>query len=295
MWCRLATNDTAKALLRNHTPFTSIEDLRDHFDVVIGTVGDIASPASRAEAAATSNLSRAPRSWARYPWELSEELFAGGVLSPPSSKPWLPGAGSQGREGAEARKVVVVFGREASGLTNSEMLACDYLVTIPTPPPAHNQPGAASNAASKPAVTPSLNLSHAVAVCMYELLRPRTVLELERRVLAPTSIPDTLAGATPEASAPTHSAVDPAISPSEQAALQRQMRKLTELAHVRARGKQGDKTQKSIKQLDSGGTTRQLATVQALLTRARLSTSEHKALMGFVGSAIHALNKEGGN
>lgn len=48
--------------------------------------------------------------------------------------------------------VGVVFGRESSGLTNEEILACDFVVSIP---------------ASKK--YPVLNLSHSVAVVLYEL------------------------------------------------------------------------------------------------------------------------------
>ncbi len=46
----------------------------------------------------------------------------------------------------------IVFGREGTGLTNEEILACDFVVTIP---------------ASKK--YPVMNLSHAVAVVLYEL------------------------------------------------------------------------------------------------------------------------------
>ena len=49
-------------------------------------------------------------------------------------------------------KVGIVFGRESSGLTNIEMEQCDIFVSIPT---------------SKK--YPTMNLSHAVAVLLYEL------------------------------------------------------------------------------------------------------------------------------
>jgi tRNA/rRNA methyltransferase len=53
-----------------------------------------------------------------------------------------------------AGPVALVFGPEPSGLTNAEIARCDHLLTIP-----------ADDA------YPALNLSHAVAVCLYELRR----------------------------------------------------------------------------------------------------------------------------
>jgi tRNA/rRNA methyltransferase len=50
--------------------------------------------------------------------------------------------------------VALVFGPEPSGLTNNEVSRCDQLMTIPTS-----------------SVYPVLNLSHAVAICVYELYR----------------------------------------------------------------------------------------------------------------------------
>lgn len=49
-------------------------------------------------------------------------------------------------------KTVMVFGREESGLNNREIIECDFIVTIPS---------------SKS--YPALNLSHAVAITLYEL------------------------------------------------------------------------------------------------------------------------------
>ena len=49
-------------------------------------------------------------------------------------------------------RVALVFGRESSGLTNEEILVCDLAFQIPT-----------SNA------YPSMNLSHAIAVTLYDL------------------------------------------------------------------------------------------------------------------------------
>ena len=50
--------------------------------------------------------------------------------------------------------VALVFGPEPTGLTNTEVSRCHYLITIPTDP-----------------VYPALNLAQAVAICLYELRR----------------------------------------------------------------------------------------------------------------------------
>jgi len=56
--------------------------------------------------------------------------------------------------GVKRRRVALVFGRESEGLHNDEIALCDFMVTIPS---------------SKKYA--SLNLSHAVAVMLYELRR----------------------------------------------------------------------------------------------------------------------------
>ena len=52
----------------------------------------------------------------------------------------------------DGSNVALVFGRERTGLSNEELELCDVVVTIPTSPE-----------------YPSLNLSHAVAIVLYEL------------------------------------------------------------------------------------------------------------------------------
>jgi len=52
----------------------------------------------------------------------------------------------------ENKKVGIVFGRETNGLHNDEILACDFTVSIPAPKD-----------------NPTLNLSHAATILMYEL------------------------------------------------------------------------------------------------------------------------------
>jgi TrmH family RNA methyltransferase len=51
-------------------------------------------------------------------------------------------------------KFALVFGRESDGLTNDEILKCDFSVTIPSNPK-----------------YPTLNLSHAVLIMLYEIFK----------------------------------------------------------------------------------------------------------------------------
>jgi TrmH family RNA methyltransferase len=51
-------------------------------------------------------------------------------------------------------KIAVIFGREASGLTNKEILMCDFVVAVPT---------------SKK--YPTLNIGHAASIIFYELFK----------------------------------------------------------------------------------------------------------------------------
>ena len=60
----------------------------------------------------------------------------------------------------------LVFGPEPSGLTNEEIVLCHWLIHIPTNPE-----------------YPALNLSHAVAICLYELARTRS------QPVSPSAIP----------------------------------------------------------------------------------------------------------
>lgn len=56
------------------------------------------------------------------------------------------------RELERVEGMALVFGRESSGLTNGELAVCDAVVNIPTSPE-----------------YPTLNISHAVAVALYQL------------------------------------------------------------------------------------------------------------------------------
>ena len=66
-------------------------------------------------------------------------------------------------------KIGVVFGREGPGLTNEEVLACDFVCTIPS---------------SKK--YPTLNLSHAVALVCYELSKSLPAKKVSEHILFAT-------------------------------------------------------------------------------------------------------------
>ncbi len=62
-------------------------------------------------------------------------------------------------------EIAVLFGRESSGLSNEEILMCDFIVTIPT---------------SKK--YPVMNLSHAVAIVLYEIFRKSPSKKLDSHI-----------------------------------------------------------------------------------------------------------------
>lgn len=89
-------------------------------------------------------------------------------------------------------KIAILFGNEERGLKNEDLLRCDMIITIPTS-----------------SEYPSLSLSHAVAICAYELaLSLRTFRELpfrpsthlERKILVENlhKILDIIAESMPE-------------------------------------------------------------------------------------------------
>jgi tRNA/rRNA methyltransferase len=69
--------------------------------------------------------------------------------------------------------VALVFGPESSGLNNTEVTRCHYLIHVPTDP-----------------TCPALNLAQAVAICVYELRR-----HWLRQTAAPTLLPPVAAPA----------------------------------------------------------------------------------------------------
>jgi len=66
-------------------------------------------------------------------------------------------------------KVGLVFGRESSGLTNKEILMCDFVVNIP---------------ASKD--YPTMNLSHAASIIFYELFKKSGKRKLDEEITPAT-------------------------------------------------------------------------------------------------------------
>ncbi len=76
-------------------------------------------------------------------------------------------AGARVREhlaGRETHRVALLFGSEKTGLSNAELSYCHGLVTIPMEQYAEVR-------------HPSMNLGQAAAVCLYELVRERTLAE----------------------------------------------------------------------------------------------------------------------
>ena len=86
----------SKAYLTKAKILTSLEEVREEYDFLIGT---------SAKAGSSYNVLRQPIS----PWHLSKNINL-----------------NKGKFG-------IVFGREDKGLTNEELRMCDFLVTIPVP------------------------------------------------------------------------------------------------------------------------------------------------------------------
>ena len=76
---------------------------------------------------------------------------------------WLPELATYMKEYRD-KKVVLVFGREKHGLTNEEIQSCDLVCTIPSSER-----------------FPSLNLSHAVLVVLYEIYKVWETEDIEAR------------------------------------------------------------------------------------------------------------------
>ena len=82
----------------------------------------------------------------------------------------LPQAATMIRRRLVAGPVALLFGSEKVGLSNSDFSHCDWLIRIPTR-----------------AEHGSMNLGQAVAVCLYELVRPSTAVAGPREP-GPTSV-----------------------------------------------------------------------------------------------------------
>lgn len=113
--------------LENAKVFKSINEVREKFNILIGT---------SAKAGQKYSVRRQPV----YPWDLKElKKISDGEIG-------------------------IVFGREDRGLSNEELLICDFLIHIPVP-----------------GEHKVLNLSHAVSIVLYELWK--NVSEIEEKIL----------------------------------------------------------------------------------------------------------------
>ena len=75
--------------------------------------------------------------------------------------PMTPSQLAQKLKGIKNKKIALVLGRESQGLRNNEVKLCDFMVTIPT---SRNYK--------------SLNLSHALAVLLYEIYKEKNTKEM---------------------------------------------------------------------------------------------------------------------
>ena len=82
----------------------------------------------------------------------------------------LPEGGPIIRRRLATAAVALLFGSEKTGLSNSDLSHCDWLMRIPTR-----------------AEHGSMNLGQAVAVCLYELAREGTTCAAQQKETAPTS------------------------------------------------------------------------------------------------------------
>lgn len=154
----MATSAESRAVLDSHSVFSNLTDLRGEFDFIIGTSG---SPPQL-------DRTQKARSWS-YP-------NASDLVTTPNLLRELVRM-SEGHQGSrEHVNVLLVFGREMTGLHHDEMAICDRLVMIPTLPWATGSASSTGSTSQSPrllvaalANAPSLNLSHAVAVVLYAL------------------------------------------------------------------------------------------------------------------------------
>lgn len=146
----LAKGVDSRSILKGHTEFKHLRDLRGHFDLVIGTCGKAAQIDSKRRRYKNDVIVM------RSLWDRIQQLRS-----------------SAGRK----CKILLVFGRETSGLTDAELDLCDHILVIPTPrlfdSSISPSPASASDTPTLSSTLlqnyPSLNLSHAVAVVLYHL------------------------------------------------------------------------------------------------------------------------------
>jgi len=113
---------------------------------------------ARARASGADHVHDAARSYSSIAEAVADAVYVVGTTARRRESAWRvhdpAAAASLLSEAARGGEAAVVFGRESSGLSNSELDACDALVSIPVDPQ-----------------FPSLNLAAAVTVIAYELRR----------------------------------------------------------------------------------------------------------------------------
>jgi tRNA C32,U32 (ribose-2'-O)-methylase TrmJ len=144
----LATGPRAKAVLRDHHPFARLEDLRPHFDLLVGSSGDAVHVES-----VRSHRERINPAYAQ------DMICSTGLAAALASR----AAAREGTKRDGPCRVLLVFGRETTGLEQRELRLCDLLLTIPT-----FGPEGTRDADAHPSDA-SLNLSHAVACVLHSL------------------------------------------------------------------------------------------------------------------------------
>jgi tRNA C32,U32 (ribose-2'-O)-methylase TrmJ len=164
-------------LLQRAKQFDSLEQLLPHFDLVVGT----SALAKKVRMPRRAGKDDDASSRVLRPWELADILVrsvadherrfraasdaAPAAPSTHEAAPNSPNARPSADVGLRAPplRVLLVMGRETSGLTAEELAMCDHLVTIPGPSPAGG-------------TLFSLNLAHATGILLYEVSRLRQLL-----------------------------------------------------------------------------------------------------------------------
>jgi TrmH family RNA methyltransferase len=117
-------------------------------------------------AVGAAHILAAAQEFATVAEAVADSAFVVGTADPRRSPPQpslsLPQAAPLIRERLRSQPVALLFGSEKRGLSNLDLSHCHLLVHIPTLPD-----------------QPSMNLGHAVAVCLYELARDREVSPLD--------------------------------------------------------------------------------------------------------------------
>jgi len=198
-------------VLDNAKLFYRLEDLMGQFDVVVGT-----SAFSKSRMIQSNSL----RAAVVKPWQLNWHSLGSrkdeGEEEVENDEEFEELIVGDDKKRRRKPRILVVFGRETTGLTNSELDLCDYLITLPGPMPvslkdvdpaaavslAIQKKQAAKKSVDEPAVEEngptdgpdgkspkvmggttnfSLNLSQAVSQVLYEIARQDAVHAVDGR------------------------------------------------------------------------------------------------------------------